>query len=177
MSAIKVDIDINGRIRSVAVELVDSAAKLFRVSWDDVTRTVDFRQLAADTCSVIVVEGGAGSHYVRCVDTDRQGGLDLHVNGAVVHARVNRGLTRLTRRADHVASTSGGQYVTAPMPGKVVRLLVQPGDEVEERQGVVVVEAMKMENELRALRAGKVVEVLIDEGDSVETGKVLVVIE
>jgi biotin carboxyl carrier protein len=63
------------------------------------------------------------------------------------------------------------------MPGKVVRLLVQPGDEVEERQGVVVVEAMKMENELKALRAGKVVEVLIDEGDAVETGKVLVVIE
>jgi biotin carboxyl carrier protein len=63
------------------------------------------------------------------------------------------------------------------MPGKVVRLLVQPGDEVVERQGVIVVEAMKMENELRAPRAGKVVEVLINEGDSVETGKVLVVIE
>ena len=177
MSAIKVDIDINGRIRSVAVEAVDSTAELFRVSWDDVTRTVEFRQVAAETCSVIVVEGGAGSHYVRCVDTDRQGGLDLHVNGAVVHARVDRGLARLTRRADRVAGTSGGQHVTAPMPGKVVRLLVQPGDEVVERQGVVVVEAMKMENELRAPRAGRIAEMLVDEGDSVETGKVLVVIE
>lgn len=177
MSAIKVDIDIDGRIRSVAVEPVDSTKKLFRVSWDDVTRTVEFRQIAADTCSVIVVEGGAGSYYVRCVDTDQQGGLDLHVNGAVVHARVNRGLARLTRRVGHVGGKSGGQHVTAPMPGKVVRLLVQPGDEVVERQGVIVVEAMKMENELRAPRAGKVVEVLINEGDSVETGKVLVVIE
>ena len=46
-----------------------------------------------------------------------------------------------------------------------------------ERQGVVVVEAMKMENELRAPRAGRIAEMLVDEGDSVETGKVLVVIE
>ncbi len=62
------------------------------------------------------------------------------------------------------------------MPGKVVRVLVKPGDEVVARQGVVVVEAMKMENELRAGRAGLVREVLVAEGMSVDAGTPLVVI-
>ncbi len=66
---------------------------------------------------------------------------------------------------------------TAPMPGKVVKLLVSAGDQVTARQGVVVVEAMKMENELRAGRAGIVREVLVAEGASVEAGTPLLVIE
>jgi biotin carboxyl carrier protein len=63
------------------------------------------------------------------------------------------------------------------MPGKIVRVLVKPGDEVTARQGVVVVEAMKMENELRAARDGRVKEVHVTEGALVESGRLLVVIE
>jgi biotin carboxyl carrier protein len=63
------------------------------------------------------------------------------------------------------------------MPGRVVKLLVRVGDEVGARQGVVVVEAMKMENELRAPRDGRVVEVRVTEGASVDANAVLVVIE
>jgi len=62
------------------------------------------------------------------------------------------------------------------MPGRVVRVLVAPGDAVEARQAVVVVEAMKMENELRAPRAGIVAEVRVAEGASVEANTVLVVL-
>jgi biotin carboxyl carrier protein len=63
------------------------------------------------------------------------------------------------------------------MPGRVVRVLVSPGDEVSPSQGVVVVEAMKMENELRAPRGGRVKDVSVSPGTSVEAGRVLVVIE
>jgi biotin carboxyl carrier protein len=62
------------------------------------------------------------------------------------------------------------------MPGRVVRVLVSVGDHVSARQGVVVVEAMKMENELRASRDGVVKEVLVEPGAAVETGAVLVVV-
>ena len=81
-------------------------------------------------------------------------------------------------RGRHGAGTTGDgpQRLLAPMPGKVVRVLVQPGDEVVARQGVIVVEAMKMENELRAGRPGVVREVLVVEGASVEAGTPLVVI-
>jgi biotin carboxyl carrier protein len=63
------------------------------------------------------------------------------------------------------------------MPGRVVRLLVARGDEVNARQPIVVVEAMKMENELRSPKAGRVKDVMVMAGESVEAGRVLAVIE
>jgi biotin carboxyl carrier protein len=62
------------------------------------------------------------------------------------------------------------------MPGKVVRVLVAPGDEVRTGQGLVVVEAMKMENEVRSSAAGEVVDLRIQAGDTVALGAVLAVI-
>ena len=67
--------------------------------------------------------------------------------------------------------------MTAPMPGKVVRVLVEAGDAIVARQPLVVVEAMKMENELRAGRDGTVAEVHACEGVSVDAGALLVVIQ
>ena len=63
------------------------------------------------------------------------------------------------------------------MPGRVVRVLVAPGDRVAARQGLVIVEAMKMENELRSPKDGLVKTVSATEGLSVEAGTVLVVVE
>jgi biotin carboxyl carrier protein len=62
------------------------------------------------------------------------------------------------------------------MPGRVVKVLVAPGDAVVERQPVTVLEAMKMQNDVRAMRAGRVVDVKVVEGTLVDAGAVLVVI-
>lgn len=75
------------------------------------------------------------------------------------------------------AERSGEGAVTAPMPGKVVKLLVGEGSEVEAGQGLVVVEAMKMENQLASNASGTVKSVLVSAGDSVEAGQALVLIE
>ena len=97
------------------------------------------------------------------------------LEGRTIVARLNG---RRSRHA-HDASTHGqGEVaIVAPMPGRVVRVLAAIGDEVAARQGVVVVEAMKMENELRAPRAGRLKEVSVEAGTSVEAGRVLAVIE
>ena len=97
------------------------------------------------------------------------------VTGRTVPVIVN-GRTRRRGASDETGRT-GLQPIVAPMPGRVVRVLVSPGDDVAARQGVVVVEAMKMENELRSPKAGKVKEVNVTPGTSVEAGRVLVVIE
>jgi biotin carboxyl carrier protein len=81
------------------------------------------------------------------------------------------------RAAAATFQAEGKQTITAPMPGKIVKVFVKPGDEVAEGQGLVVVEAMKMENELKAPKAGKVTEVLAKEGTTVENGAKLVVVE
>jgi biotin carboxyl carrier protein len=83
---------------------------------------------------------------------------------------------RFRRGGPGDAGGSGDQRITAPMPGRVVRVLVKPGDAVTAKQGVVVVEAMKMENELTAARPGTVKEIAVAEGASVESGRLLVVI-
>jgi biotin carboxyl carrier protein len=74
-------------------------------------------------------------------------------------------------------SIQGRQVVVAPMPGKVVRVLVQLGEEVKEGQGLVVVEAMKMENELKSPKSGKVVALQAQEGNAVEKNAKLIIVE
>ena len=74
-------------------------------------------------------------------------------------------------------SVSGKALVTAPMPGKVVKVLVAPGAQVTEGQGLVVVEAMKMENELKSPKSGTVIEVFAREGSAVEANAKLLIVE
>jgi biotin carboxyl carrier protein len=71
----------------------------------------------------------------------------------------------------------GRQNVSVPMPGKVVAVLVSEGDQVEKGQGLVIVEAMKMENEVRCPINGEVKQVRVKTGDALEAGAVLVVVE
>ncbi len=84
---------------------------------------------------------------------------------------------RNASRGSRGALTSGRQKVVAPMPGKVIRVLVQKGHAVEPGQGLVVVEAMKMQNEMKASHSGHVTEVRVHDGDTVGAGDTLVVLE
>ena len=71
----------------------------------------------------------------------------------------------------------GQQVLSAPMPGKIVKRLVKEGDHVEAGQGIIVVEAMKMQNEMRAVHAGRVVSLPVSEGATVTAGDTLAIIE
>jgi biotin carboxyl carrier protein len=71
----------------------------------------------------------------------------------------------------------GRDTVKSPMPGKIVRILVSPGDDVPAGHGVIVVEAMKMQNELKTTRAGRISSVNVKENDTVEAGATLIVVE
>jgi len=84
---------------------------------------------------------------------------------------------RQWKRSGDAAGAGGRAAITAPMPGKVVRILVSVGEEVEAGQGVVIVEAMKMQNEMKAPRQGKIAALNVKENDSVNAGAVLAVIE
>ncbi|MHB1700851.1 MAG: biotin/lipoyl-containing protein [Acidobacteriaceae bacterium] len=74
-------------------------------------------------------------------------------------------------------SAEGPRPVKAPMPGRVVRVMVAVGDEVAAQQGVVVIEAMKMQNELKSPKMGRVVRLTVGVGDTVQVGDVLAVVE
>ena len=76
-------------------------------------------------------------------------------------------------RKQGAIEAEGRQPIVAPMPGKVIRLLVSAGDQVEAGQGLVVVEAMKMQNEIRSPKRGKVERVVATEGQNVNAGEIL----
>ena len=153
------EIEINGRLRTVAVEPVEGASSRYRLTMDGVSREVDAVAVEDDTLSLIV-PGEGTSHEVGFCD----GLLPAVVNG------------RRSRRGAQFSAT-GEQRIVAPMPGRVLRVLAAPGDEVAARQPLVVVEAMKMENELSSPRAGRVKEVTVTPGTSVEAGRLLAVVE
>lgn len=121
--------------------------------------------------------GGGRSVDAALAAQRTAGDFDVHVAGRTVpvQIRLAGGFGRQTKAA--AASGTGPQRVIAPMPGKIVRVLVAAGDQVQARQGLVVVEAMKMENELRAARDGRVRDVSVVEGQSVEAGTTLLVVE
>ncbi|MGH9710925.1 MAG: biotin/lipoyl-containing protein, partial [Candidatus Acidiferrales bacterium] len=80
------------------------------------------------------------------------------------------------RNRNQIATAEGYQQVVASMPGKVVRVMVRAGDAVEAGQGLLVVEAMKMQNEIKSPKAGKIERIAAREGQTVNTGEVLAVI-
>ncbi len=122
---------------------------------------------------VIVIDG----RIYRCqVDQLADGSMEVEVNGRRLPVRV-RDLKHLRGSDGTGGSNTGSATLTAPMPGKVVRLLTSVGDEVKAGQGVLVVEAMKMQNEIQASRAGRVVEIHVREGQTVNSGEALAVIE
>jgi biotin carboxyl carrier protein len=112
---------------------------------------------------------------------DAPGGVTtVHVNGQEVSAVVTGAghFGAAARRARPVSDgAEGPQPLRAPMPGRVVKVLAHVGDEVTTRQGLVVIEAMKMENELRSPKTGRVTDIKVAEGASVDAGAVLVVVE
>ena len=173
------EIEINGRTRSVSVERIGETtggAHQFRVSVDGRVRLVDARRVGASGLSVILPDCARASHDVGLAETARTGEWVVHLATGSLRAVVN-GRRAARGGVDSSGSLDGEQRVVAPMPGRVVRVLVKPGDEVAPRQGLVVVEAMKMENELTSPKAGRVKDVQVAEGMSVEAGRVLMVIE
>jgi biotin carboxyl carrier protein len=167
------EIDINGRTRTVAID--KTATGRYRVSLDGDLHELDAARVGVYGLSLLDGPVGA-SREVQVTPGTTQGQLLVSLSGRTIAATVN-GRRTGRARTDAGLSAHGDQAVTAPMPGRVVRVLVSLGDEVAVRQGVVVVEAMKMENELRSPKAGRVKEISVTPGTSVEAGRVLLVVE
>lgn len=169
------EVEVNGRLRTVAVERVGSQAEgRYRVTIDGHTRLVDARPAGQGRLSLLFPEEQSRSFDVAIAPASGTD-LDIHLPDGAVRAIVNGRRSR--REGPSEASASGDQRILAPMPGRVVRVMVAPGDEVRARQPLVVVEAMKMENELSSPRAGRVKDVQVREGMSVDAGRLLVVVE
>lgn len=167
------DVEIGGRRRTVTIEQL--ADDRFHVVVDGLAYAVDAVGTGEFGLSLLLDQAAGASREVHVTPGPVRGGVLVNLDGCTVPAIINGRRPRPTG-SDGGDAPAGEQAVVAPMPGRVVRVLVSLGDEVSASQGVVVVEAMKMENELRTPRAGRVREIAVTPGTSVEAGRVLVVV-
>lgn len=134
-----------------------------------VERHVDAVEVRPGTWSLLI----DGQSYV--VDLDRtERGTVVHSGGSETHIDIDDARRKRLARAVKRNSAGRGEVVKAPIAGKVVKLLVAEGESVASGQGVAVLEAMKMENEIKADRGGAVSAVHVQPGQSVETQEPLV---
>ncbi|MGO9602701.1 MAG: biotin/lipoyl-containing protein [Candidatus Binataceae bacterium] len=154
------------------VEVEELSAETFAIRVGDHRFEADLRRVGPASVSVILDNRSFDFDLVRegeeIVVSSRGGATRLTLVDAARHAMRSRGGRR---------EVSGRVEIKAAMPGRVVNVLVATGDEVKVDQGVIIVEAMKMENELKSPKAGKVIEVKVVAGQTVEKGELLLVIE
>ncbi len=140
----------------------------YRVTIGETVHTVEARRLRdRDALWSLIVDGTQHEVGVRRGRGERYTVSTLRATHAV---EVTDPLTHLAREAHGAAAGGGFEAVAAYMPGRVVAVLVEEGDEVEAGQGVVVLEAMKMENEIATERAGRIGKIHVEAGQAVEGG-------
>jgi acetyl/propionyl-CoA carboxylase alpha subunit len=164
----KLALTINGREEEIEIVAPDPACR-FRIDGGD-ERAADVAVLQNGVFSVLL----DGASYDAYIEETPAGALVVVIDGYRFEIEV-----RDPRRWSRKSSGRGGdtvQSIVSPMPGKVVRVLVATGDAVEAGQGIVVVEAMKMQNELKAARAGTVLTIAAKEGATVAAGELLATI-
>ena len=163
---------INGKERDV--EINEVSPDQFRVEFDGKVLDLDAKAVSDSTLSLVAEEASYNIESEVAAD----GSQNLLIRGSLLSVEVLDLRTHRLRKAQESAGGIDGPVVIrAPMPGKIVAVLVKEGDEVEEGQGVVVVEAMKMENELKAPKAGVITALTAEEGTPVEGGATLCTIE
>src|SRR5579859_2908736 len=161
----KYEVSIGGKTR--VVEFTHNSEKL-QISLDGNLFDADAVEVATNTFSILI----DGESWEVRIAPRPDGSLSLHTGIAEYIAEVADPRAWRGRRHGAVEA-EGRQQIAAPMPGKIVRILVKPGETVEVGQGLLVVEAMKMQNEIRSPKNGKVEKLFVTEGQAVNAGEIL----
>lgn len=165
----KLELEINGQVFDAELSATNGKAQL------RLNEKAHEAEISQPEPGFFVVQ--IDSRVYRCALDKLPGGeTEIIVNGVRFPVSV-RDKKSLRGGAGSGAGASGKITLTSPMPGKVVRVMLKAGDEVAANQGVLVVEAMKMQNEVQSPRAGTVTEIRVAEGQTVNAGETLAIIE
>jgi biotin carboxyl carrier protein len=163
----KFEVQIAGRNRVVELR-TDNSPSRWHVFIDNSRIEADVIEVAPNALSILL----NGKSYEVRITPQANGTLTLQTGSEEFTAEVLDPRAWRGRRHGYIEA-EGRQQITAPMPGKVIRVLVKPSDKVKAGQGILVVEAMKMQNEVRSPKTGSVERLLAQEGQPVNAGQVL----
>ena len=168
--------DARHKDRSELIEVEPGDNGQYIVTIGGVQHNVDARPAEGGAWTVLIDNDSFDVELEVAGEKESAGDYNALVRGAVVHLNVQDERKRRLGGAKKLA-VEGPQVVAAPMPGKVVKILVEPGVEVGDGDPLIVIEAMKMENELRAPTAGKVATIFVEEGQTVDAHAKLIALE
>jgi len=154
------------------IELKELGENVYEVTMDGRTVQMDVARSGKTIYSILE----DGKQFEVIIDETGAHGFDVLVGGQLMHLQAFDERSRLLAVTGKAAA-SGPQRVEAEMPGKVVKIAVLAGTAVQEGQGVVILEAMKMENEIKSPIDGLLTEIGVAEGQTVESGALLFVVE
>ncbi len=163
---------VDGGTREEVIQVSQEEPGIYRVEIGGRVHRVDAFRHDYGTISLLV---DTESYSVQL--DHRATEVKVHIRGNQYPLEILDERRLRMRRAAGRFTVEGKQTITAPMPGKVVKVLARAGDAVREGQGVLVIEAMKMENEMKSPKDGRVVELHVAEGQAVDGGAKLAVIE
>ena len=163
----KYEVEIHGRQASIELQQRNGRVQA-RVG----AREYDLEVVSPETGVYTFLAGDRV--YEASVWAIEPNSLRVTISGHLFSTRI---IDRKHRRSATEHGIEGRQKLVAPMPGRVVRVLLGAGDEVTLGQGVVIVEAMKMQNEIKSPKSGRIVEVRVTEGAAVNANQVLAVVE
>lgn len=163
------DVVVDGKTHRLELTRGDST---WQCIVDGKVMEVDAVLTAKDVLSLLI---GNKAYEIKR-ERSLQGELHMVIGSARHAVEVQDPRSLRTRRAA-AGTEAGPQKVTAAMPGKIVRIMVKEKDEVAAGQPILVMEAMKMQNEIKSPKAGKVQKILTSEGSTVNAGDALAVIE
>ena len=158
--------------QSYTVEIEENGKSVYRISVDGNEFLVDGKKTGRTNFSLIVDNR---SFEIEVDNTDDEYRVLVDGRNYRIHLVDERRVR--VGAAQSSLQLQGRQMVSVPMPGKIIAVLVAVGDAVEKGQGLVIVEAMKMENEVRSPISGEVKEIKVKPGDTVEGGALLVIVE
>jgi len=164
---------LDGGKREVPVEVRELRPGVYEVRTGEALHVVDAHDYGEHLLQMLV----DGSCRLAVIDPRGNGQLRVRIDDSVFPMEMLDERKLRLRRAAGKFTAEGKQFVTAAMPGKIVKVLVKVGDAVREGQGLMVVEAMKMENEMKSPKDGKVVEITAREGQTVEGNAKLCAVE
>jgi biotin carboxyl carrier protein len=166
----KYEVLIEGNSHQVELERAD---KGYECKVDGEPIALNVAMTARDVLSII----HDGRHYEAKREYSLLGETHIIIGSERFAAVVRDPRSLRSRRAAAAGVEAGPAKIIAPMPGKIVRVIASEGDEVEAEQGLIVVEAMKMQNEIKSPKKGKVTRIAVKEGSAVNAGDLLAIVE
>jgi biotin carboxyl carrier protein len=168
------ELELKVNNRNAVVKEIKREGNIRTIAVDDEIYEVDIVKVRNEEYSVL---HKGKSYNVEVVENSEPKHYSINTFYFKFDVEVFDNESRYMQFRTHTGSAGGDNVIKSPMPGKVVKVLVNAGDRVEAGQTVIILSAMKMESEFKAGKEGIVTEIAVKEGDTVDSNQLLVVIE